>query len=136
MKLNQFQLIIIIITRFITRLSYYTYNCKRTDVSQRTAPSEGACWVFFCSRHCGILAAASGSFKSEHDFLCMRTQTRPRFILSSERVGLSEKFIHSSVHSGGANPLTSRPRALETGTISNRPPMPPIFHKYIKVGLS
>ena len=33
------------------------------------------------------LPSVSGYFKSEHDFCVLRTQTRPRFILSSEGVG-------------------------------------------------
>jgi hypothetical protein len=49
-------------------LSYNT-NSKRADVSQRAAPSNRACFrVYFCSRHCAILTAVSGSLKSELDF--------------------------------------------------------------------
>jgi hypothetical protein len=72
-------------------------------------------YMYVCSRHWHhCRTSASGSLKSEQVFLCMCTQTRPRFILSSERISNGSKVSCSrKQRNGSSSPgAGSNPRPL------------------------
>ena len=93
---------------------------------------DGACWVCFCCRHSPVQDMNVRIFWVRA-MKCMRAQTRPRFILSSERVFGGMEFepmltprekspLPENVPRGGSNPRRCGQRAQALPTELFRPP--------------
>ena len=91
---------------------------------------DGACWVCFCCRHSPVMNIRIFWVRA---MKCMCAQTRPRFILSSERVLGGMEFepmltprekspLPENVPRGGSNPRRCGQRAQALPTELFRPP--------------